>query len=185
MSKDREFEKLSYEKADLKSHWYGILRHIKRDLAYIWDEDVKKDIKDMEGDLKKIEHIIKKLSSYYKKVDRKAYQQELKDINSLISCLKNAKPSEEWVNGAYTGLKKVIKYIEKGEIGLRQFQGNLHAHSQDNSGGVPISGSNCGTLAVAEIIRYAGTRMGQKFIAITDHSRDADPEGALGYWEPQ
>ena len=32
---------------------------------------------------------------------------------------------------------------------------------------------------------YAGGKIGHKFIAVTDHSRDADLEGALRYWGPK
>ena len=185
MTKRSDFDKLSSEESGLKSHWYDVLKHIKKDLAYIWSKPVKKDIESMQEELEKIKYILKRLSSYYKRTDKHIFKQELLDINSLVSFLNKVEPSKEWVKGAHESLKQVVADFEKNKVDLRQYQGDLHVHSQDSLDGIPISGSNCGGLAVAEIIWYAGTRMGQNFVAITDHSRDADVEEALKYWEPK
>ena len=68
---------------------------------------------------------------------------------------------------------------------LRHYHGTLHSHTQDKEGEIPVSGSNCGALPVVEVLRYAGERMGQNFVAITDHSRDGYTEGTLKYWGPR
>jgi hypothetical protein len=141
MTKKELFEELAYEESGLKSHWIDILRYIKRDLAYIWSDDVKRDLASIRGELEKIKYILKKLSSYYKK--DKTFMQEHYNITALINYLDQVEASKKWVRGAYKGLRGVIKFIDKGKIGFRQYRGDLHTHSQSSINGVPISGSNC------------------------------------------
>jgi histidinol phosphatase-like PHP family hydrolase len=185
MARRKVLDELADEEAGLRSHWYDILKYVKKDLAYVWDDKVKSDFEAIKIELERIMHILRELSSHYKSTDNEAYAQEIKEIDRLMDYLKEVQASKEWVRGAHKSLQRVIGYIEKNKKNIRQYQGDLHIHSQDSSEGVPISGSNCGGLPVVEIIRYAGTRMGQKFIAMTDHSRDADVKSALEYWGPK
>ncbi len=171
----------SAQESGLRSHWYDVLKHIKKDLAYIWDKDVKRDFEAMRGELNQIKHILTQLSSYYK-TNRKAFRKELKEVNSLLSYLEEVKASKKWVRGTHAGLQRIIDYIEKDKISLRQYRGDLHVHSSEKVDNIPVSGSNPGALTVAEMVKYFRTRMGQKFVAFTDYSRDANPKAAMDYW---
>jgi len=69
---------------------------------------------------------------------------------------------------------------------MREWGGSLHSHSRNEPKDLTPekisaerTGSNCGSLTVESIIAYQGGELKNRFIAITDHSRDGAPEFAI------
>lgn len=79
------------------------------------------------------------------------------------------------------------KAESQGDLSLSHWQGELHAHTATNPEN-PIlpkeiietrKGSNCGKIPLEILARYHSQEMKDKFLAITEHSRDADPKIAV------
>lgn len=79
------------------------------------------------------------------------------------------------------------KAEEKGEASISHWKGELHAHTATKLTKPELpeqeiearKGSNCGQVPLEVLIRYHSQEMLDDFIAITEHSRDADPQKAL------
>ncbi|HLC61304.1 MAG TPA: hypothetical protein VJJ52_07820 [Candidatus Nanoarchaeia archaeon] len=99
--------------ADVISIWKDVLKYVRRDLAYIWTDEVKRDFKAMESDVEKILAILEKLNSHYQYNDRAGYNKEIEDINNLILKLEHIEASTECIKGIHQDLKKVIRDVER------------------------------------------------------------------------
>jgi hypothetical protein len=159
----------------LKLHWKDVLKHVKKDLAYIWSKPIKKDIEKMTDDLERIGFVLRRLSAKYKRINPKFFESQILDIDTLLSTLSKKKLSNGWVITTAKCLNKVLEDFEADGVTIRKYKGDLHVHSKD-MGYLPFSGSNPGAIAVADLVRYAATRMGNEFTATTDYSSDANPE---------
>ncbi|MFH1537212.1 MAG: hypothetical protein ABID45_04440 [Patescibacteria group bacterium] len=75
----------------------------------------------------------------------------------------------------------------EGDLNISHWRGDLHAHTRTDLSNPETPeeiverrrGSNCGVVPLGALVRYHAQEMRNEFIAITDHSRDGDPEAAL------
>src|SRR3989338_10176738 len=91
--------------ADVISLWKDVLQYVKRDLAYIWTKQVKRDFKAMENDIEKILAILESLNAHYKSKDKSNYSKEIKNILILILKLRHIEASRACINEVYQNLK--------------------------------------------------------------------------------
>ncbi|MBU1000198.1 hypothetical protein KKE78_02265 [Patescibacteria group bacterium] len=74
---------------------------------------------------------------------------------------------------------------KRNNLSVSHYLGDLHAHTQEGEKTSPEtvaetrSGSNCGEITLRALIFFHAVQMKNKFLAATDHSRDASPEVAL------
>ena len=59
MARRKVLDELADEEAGLRSHWYDILKYVKKDLAYVWDDKVKSDFEAIKIELERIMHILR------------------------------------------------------------------------------------------------------------------------------
>lgn len=76
---------------------------------------------------------------------------------------------------------------EKNEISLSHWRGNLHAHTRTDISNPKLpediynhrQGSNCGQVPLQVLVKYFSHEMLNDYTAITEHSRDGNPELAI------
>ncbi|MBW2974204.1 hypothetical protein KY366_00670 [Candidatus Woesearchaeota archaeon] len=107
-----ENDELSKHEEKLKEIWANVLRNTKRDLAYIWSKEVKKDLKELREEDKKIAQIFSKLRLHYSP-NKWIYEKEISDLRNLLSHLKKVEAREEWIHTIHDDLADVIKDIDR------------------------------------------------------------------------
>ena len=76
---------------------------------------------------------------------------------------------------------------DKNELSISHWQGELHSHTKTDITDPELpddiveyrKGSNCGNIPLEALLSYHNQEMKNKFIAITEHSRDGNPEKAI------
>lgn len=75
----------------------------------------------------------------------------------------------------------------EGKISISDWKGTLHVHSKKDITNPKLpeeiaetrEGSNCAEVPLEILVKYHSEKMKNEIIAITEHLRDADPQGAL------
>ena len=83
--------------------------------------------------------------------------------------------------------RRRAKAKEGDRLSISHFKGNLHTHTRTDltKPTTPEAivgvrrGSNCGKVPLTLLAQYHAQEMGNAYLAITDHSRDGDPDLAL------
>ena len=101
MSEDTS--ELSEHEAKLKAYWIDVVKHIRRDLAYIWTDEVKRDFQGIKKESGQIALILQKLHRHYK-TDKEIYSKEISDVRSLIYHLNRIEAKSDWVKIIYREL---------------------------------------------------------------------------------
>ena len=83
--------------------------------------------------------------------------------------------------------KRQIKAEKDNKLSISHWKGDLHTHTKSDV--TPFTspekivetrkGSNCGDIPLQVLAKYHALEMRNEYIAITDHSRDGDPQKAL------
>lgn len=108
---DEEYELLDIENK-LKEQKKRILDYIKRDLAYIWGEEVKTDFQSISSEMSKLAFIFRKMHSHYNK-DRELYAEEMRNLRELVYLVNRVKAKESWVRKFNKEIQKMIANIER------------------------------------------------------------------------
>lgn len=112
MAKDDWIRKLQYEEKLIEKYWKDVTKHIKRDIAYIWADEVREDFNKIKLESGRIAFILRKLHSYYK-IDPAVYKKEIADIKNLIHHLDRIEAKAKWVKLIYMDLNKIISDAER------------------------------------------------------------------------
>lgn len=107
-----DIENLSEHETKLKEYWADVVKHIRRDLAYIWTDEVKRDFQSIKKESGQIALILQKLHRHYK-IDKEIYSKEISDIRSLIHHLNRIEAKSDWVKIIYKDLLRVIYRYRK------------------------------------------------------------------------
>ncbi len=83
--------------------------------------------------------------------------------------------------------RRRIRAEDEGELSISHWLGELHSHTgrrlthpqTPEEEIAQRQGSNCGTIPLEILSRYHAEEMLNQYIAITNHSRDADPKNAV------
>lgn len=73
----------------------------------------------------------------------------------------------------------------KGELSISHSKGDLHTHHIEANEISPEEvvrtrgGSNCGKIALEPLVAFHAQRLRNEYVAVTDHSRDANIEKAI------
>ncbi len=110
MSSDQE-KFLSVREHLIKAYWEEILNYLKKDLAYIWTDDVKKYFAGLESEVKKIAFVMRKLNSHYRK-NKISYETEIDYIKHFIQNINRIEAKKEWVKHIHDDLVKIISGAE-------------------------------------------------------------------------
>ncbi len=94
---EEEKKELIVSEEKLKDIWRDVLSYIKRDLAYIWSDDVKEDFSKIQDETKKLAFVLRKLHSLHG-IDDTNYQNEAEDIKKLLYHLNRVEAKEDYVN---------------------------------------------------------------------------------------
>lgn len=76
---------------------------------------------------------------------------------------------------------------KKGDLSISHWRGELHSHTQTDLSEIKLpedvyenrKGSNCGKIPLQALVRYHSKEMLNEYLAITEHSRDANPDKAI------
>lgn len=97
---------------DIKSSWERIMDYLRRDLAYIWTDEVKKKFHEMIQDDNKILFILNELHKYHS-LDEENYKKEISDVKKFISHLEKIESKENYVKLIHRDVLNVIYDIER------------------------------------------------------------------------
>lgn len=108
------FSELIGSEERLELYWNEILNYLRRDLAYIWTDEVKADLKKIEDEDKKLAFIFKRLNSHYKR-DQLQYKEERKHLRNLIweiNRLYTKGQKLRWMRRINSEIQNIIKDVE-------------------------------------------------------------------------
>lgn len=114
---NEDLRKLSNEEVKLKLYWNDVVEHIRRDLAYIWTDEVKKDFEEIKKEAGKITFILGKLHIHYK-TNKEKYYKEISDIRNLLQHISKIKPKASWIKQIQSDLQQIIWDVEKEKRSL-------------------------------------------------------------------
>lgn len=117
MAEDIDIAKLSHEEALLVSFWKDVIKHVKRDIANIWTDEVRKDFERIKGEASKIALILRNLSNHYL-IDIQRYKKEIYDIKMLLEHINKLEANEKWVRMIHNDLQRIISDVEKEKAEL-------------------------------------------------------------------
>lgn len=111
MDKISLLKQLAEEQQKLVLYWSDALPYIRRDLANIWTDEVKRDFEAIKQEAEKILFILKRLHSHYDK-DKARYAKESSDLSNLISHIQKIRGSKEWLRQIRDDLQQTVADIE-------------------------------------------------------------------------
>jgi len=128
MSKKSDLKELSREEEKLKLLWKDVLKYVKRDIAYLWLDEVKQDFGEMRRELKKIKIILEDLHDYstarIKRCEdegvEEKFKKELGDIKKLLEHIKQIQPQKGWIALLHSDLQKIFLNIEHEKFNMGQ-----------------------------------------------------------------
>ena len=112
-------ENLSVHEVKIKEYWADIIKNIRRDLAYIWTDEVKRDFGGIREVLGQIAFILRILHAHYK-TDAEKYNKEISDLKNLIHRIGKVEAKGDWVRTMYKDLLRVIVDLEQEKIEFRK-----------------------------------------------------------------
>ena len=145
MTNEDWIRKLHDEEELLKKYWDDVKKHIKRDLAYIWTDEVIKDFAQIKIESSRIAFILRKLHFHYR-TNPSIYQKEIADVKNLIHHLNKIEAKADWVKQIRMDLDKVISdaereiQIAKNRTGFRKFYRGVWIEHLENGDELPIGG---------------------------------------------
>lgn len=147
MAKDDWIKKLQDEEELIKRYWEDVKKHIKRDLAYIWTDEVREDFAKIKIESSRIAFILRKLHFHYR-VNPAMYQKEIADVKNLIHHLNKIEAKAEWVKQIHMDLDKIISDTEReiqiakqNRTGFRKIYHGVWIEYLESGDELPIGGS--------------------------------------------
>lgn len=111
---NNKLDEVAYEISEINNLWKDVVKHLKKDLAYIWYPEVRKDFEKIEGDLERIEFVLKQFYHYYAKPGAFGveYNREFSDVVNLIKNLNKIKNVPKFVRKIHRELVLIIRDVE-------------------------------------------------------------------------
>lgn len=113
--KDKIIIRLSEEEKILQSYWADVVEHIKKDLAYIWTDEVKRDFESIKKEVGRIAFVLRRLHTHYK-TNKEKYNKEISDIRNLLRHLNKIQAKAEYIKQIQMDLQQIIADIEEEKI---------------------------------------------------------------------
>jgi len=110
---------LSEEEEKIKKLWKRVIRHIRKDLANVWTDEIREDFAKIKIESGRIAFVFRKLHSHYKS-NPDLYQKEADDVKNLINHLNKIDTKSEWVNQIHLDLSRIILDIEREIRGVKR-----------------------------------------------------------------
>src|SRR3989338_7776178 len=102
---------LTSEERLIVNWWQRFFEHIREDLAYVWDDESKADIENMEYHAEKVIAILERLMAHYSK-NQKRYSNAIRNLEFFCAYLRKIKPTKSWVVEVHDDLFNAISELE-------------------------------------------------------------------------
>ena len=115
MPPDDEVKRLAQEEERLKELWQKILIYIKRDIAYVYTDIVRRELSEIKEEVKRIEDFLKTLRYRAYTNDKKRFEIEIEHLELLLKYIENldkTKPND-FIRQVHTELMQVISDLER------------------------------------------------------------------------
>ncbi len=115
MPSEDEVRQLAQEEQKLKELWHKILDYIKRDIAYVYTDDVRESLNEIKEEIKKIEYILKTFQYEIYPQDEKRFDIEMSHLSLLLEYIKKLDKIQpnEFILQVHTELMQVIADLER------------------------------------------------------------------------
>lgn len=119
MAIDDYSRELSAEEERIKKLWKRVIKYIRKDLAYIWTDEVKRDFEGLEAESERILVILRRFHNHYSS-DNKKYKKEISDVHDLIAHLEKATTPNKWIRQIHDDVIRVIADIESEKSTIKR-----------------------------------------------------------------
>jgi len=106
--------KLAEAEADIKKSWQDILKQTRKDLAYVWSDEVKEDLTRIKDEAKKIDYVFRKCHN-----GNKIHP----DVERLLEHIKSKQANRTWIKELYSDLRVLIDDVESSQRDIHMNEG--------------------------------------------------------------